>query len=77
MEVQLSRPESGDAAFYPQLFSAAIAAAFAGAEPGDFGRYRWLTMTPRHRFMSLTTHFEGARVGYTTHSYYTSFKERP
>jgi hypothetical protein len=27
--------------------------------------------------MSLTAHFEYGRVGYTTHSYCTSFEERP
>ncbi len=33
---------------------------------------------PRERQpMSLTAHFEADRVGYTTHSYCTSFEERP
>ncbi len=29
------------------------------------------------RLMSLTAHFEAGSVGYTTHSYCTSFEERP
>ena len=37
----------------------------------------WLTMTPRYQPMSLAAHFKTARVGYTTHSFCTSFEERP
>jgi hypothetical protein len=45
---------------------------------GELWSFRaWPTMTPRFQPMSLAGHFVADRVGCATHSYCTSFEERP